>query len=187
MDGSRESWAPRDLDPNPCELCNRCSAATPDDACGCPSSSKPRTPIGMAAVKANLSYCCACRRRLVEVGGRQSNVRAQELQQLQAVAVAQHLAVNPFAKEARKCKSNLRLCTYSFELLVHYLQVRTGVPYWLCTTSSYSTLLPAGSLSVRQHIHPGSRKGHHQATLGKASQPTRAWAGVAASAQMQQQ
>lgn len=59
----------------------------------------------------------------MEVGGRQSNVRAQELQQLQAVAVAQHLAVNPFAKEARKCKSNLRLCTYSFELLVHYLQV----------------------------------------------------------------
>lgn len=54
-------------------------------------------------------------------------MRAQELQQLQAVAVAQHLAVNPFAKEARKCKSNLRLCTYSFELLVHYLQVRRGV------------------------------------------------------------
>jgi hypothetical protein len=40
--------------------------------------------------------------------------------------VAQHLAVNPFAKEARKCKSNLRLCTYSFELLVHYLQVWQG-------------------------------------------------------------
>jgi hypothetical protein len=59
----------------------------------------------------------------VEVGGRQSSVRAQELQQLQAVAVAQHLAVNPFAKAARSSRSNLRMCTYSFELLMHHLQV----------------------------------------------------------------
>lgn len=73
-----------------------------------------------------LHTCFVCRRRLVEVGGRQSSVRAQELQQLQAVAVAQHLAVNPFAKAARSSRSNLRMCTYSFELLMHHLQVRSG-------------------------------------------------------------
>lgn len=62
----------------------------------------------------------------MEVGGRQSSVRVQELEQLQAVAVAQHLAVNPFAKAACSSRSNLRLCTYSFELLMHHLQVRPG-------------------------------------------------------------
>lgn len=63
------------------------------------------------------------RRRLVEVGGRQSSVRTQELEELQSVALAQHLDVNPFAKAARSSRSNLRMCTYSFELLMHHLQV----------------------------------------------------------------
>jgi hypothetical protein len=62
-------------------------------------------------------------------------VRAQELQQLQAVAVAQHLAVNPFAKAARSSRSNLRMCTYSFELLMHHLQVRR-LPACICQAAT---------------------------------------------------
>lgn len=62
------------------------------------------------------------------MGGRQSSVRAQELQELQAVAVAQHLDVHPFAKAARASRSTLALSSYSFELLMHYLQ---GQRQWL--------------------------------------------------------
>lgn len=68
------------------------------------------------------------RRRLVEVGGRQSSIRAQELNELQAVAVAQHLDAHPFAKAARSSRSTLLLSAYSFELLMHYLQ---GRKQWL--------------------------------------------------------
>eukprot|EP00775_Hariotina_reticulata_P003882 gene3882-4137_t len=52
------------------------------------------------------------RRRLVEVGGRSSSVRLQELQELQAVALAQHLDGNPFAKAARHRRSNVVLSCY---------------------------------------------------------------------------
>lgn len=69
-----------------------------------------------------------CRRRLVEVGGRASSIRSQEITELQSVAVAQHLEVNPFAKAARAQRSTLGLCTYSFELLMHQLQ---GSKQWL--------------------------------------------------------
>jgi hypothetical protein len=64
----------------------------------------------------------------VEVGGRQSSIRAQELNELQAVAVAQHLDAHPFAKAARSSRSTLVLSSYSFELLMHYLQ---GQKQWL--------------------------------------------------------
>jgi len=63
-----------------------------------------------------------CRRRLVEVGGRQSSVRSQELQALGGIAVAQHLDVHPFAKAARASRCSLAMCTYSFELLMAHLQ-----------------------------------------------------------------
>lgn len=88
-----------------------------------------------------------CRRRLVEVGGRQSSVRVQELEQLQAVAVAQHLAVNPFAKAARSSRSNLPLCTYSFELLMHHLQVRPCD--WCVANLEPGTSLPAGRVIAK--------------------------------------
>jgi hypothetical protein len=68
------------------------------------------------------------RRRLIEVGGRQSSIRAQELNELQGVAVAQHLDAHPFAKAARSSRSTLVLSSYSFELLMHYLQ---GQKQWL--------------------------------------------------------
>jgi hypothetical protein len=70
----------------------------------------------------------SCRRRLIEVGGRQSSIRAQELNELQAVAVAQHLDAHPFATAARSSRSTLVLSSYSFELLMHYLQ---GQKQWL--------------------------------------------------------
>eukprot|EP00879_Flechtneria_rotunda_P021915 GHRR01023110.1.p1 GENE.GHRR01023110.1~~GHRR01023110.1.p1 ORF type:complete len:513 (+),score=201.87 GHRR01023110.1:225-1763(+) len=62
------------------------------------------------------------RRRFVEVGGRQSSIRAQELQELQSVAVAQHLDVNPFARAARTSRSSVVMSSYAFELLMHFLQ-----------------------------------------------------------------
>lgn len=98
----------------------------------------------------------ACRRRLVEVGGRASSVRAQELTELQSVAVAQHLEVNPFAKAARAQRSTLVLCTYSFELLMHYLQsskqwlilniINQHVRFEVCTPCLTTV-----------HQHPGTR------------------------------
>ncbi|KAF6259711.1 WD40-repeat-containing domain protein [Scenedesmus sp. NREL 46B-D3] len=84
------------------------------------------------------------RRRLVEVGGRQSSMRAQELNELQAVAVAQHLDAHPFAKAARSSRSTLALSSYSFELLMHYLQ---GQKQWL--------LLSILNSHVRFELHEG--------------------------------
>ncbi|WIA36958.1 hypothetical protein OEZ86_008196 [Tetradesmus obliquus] len=84
------------------------------------------------------------RRRLVEVGGRQSSIRAQELNELQAVAVAQHLDAHPFAKAARSSRSTLLLSAYSFELLMHYLQ---GRKQWL--------LLSILNSHVRFELHEG--------------------------------
>eukprot|EP00878_Enallax_costatus_P005372 GHUV01005641.1.p1 GENE.GHUV01005641.1~~GHUV01005641.1.p1 ORF type:complete len:497 (+),score=116.83 GHUV01005641.1:382-1872(+) len=84
------------------------------------------------------------RRRLVEVGGRASSIRAQELTELQSVAVAQHLEVNPFAKAARAQRSTLVLCTYSFELLMHHLQ---GSKQWL--------VLNIVNQHVRFELHEG--------------------------------
>ena len=79
--------------------------------------------MATTCVHAQPFRCMCARRRLVEVGGRLSSVRTQELEELQAVALSQHLDVNPFAKAARSSRSNLRMCTYSFELLMHHLQV----------------------------------------------------------------
>ena len=68
------------------------------------------------------------RRRLLEVAGRPSTSRVQELQELQSIALPQHVNTSSFAKQARQSKCTLRLCTYSFELVMHYLQ---GHKIWL--------------------------------------------------------
>jgi hypothetical protein len=85
----------------------------------------PSKHVGQTSLHAPV---LSCRRRLIEVGGRQSSIRAQELNELQAVAVAQHLDAHPFAKAARSSRSTLVLSSYSFELLMHYLQ---GQKQWL--------------------------------------------------------
>jgi hypothetical protein len=74
---------------------------------------QPAAAETLATLKAsNPDPPFCCRRRLVEVGGRSSSVRLQELQELQAVALSQHLEANPFAKSARRRRSNVVLSCY---------------------------------------------------------------------------
>jgi hypothetical protein len=63
------------------------------------------------------------RGRLAAAGGRRSGARTHELQQLASVALPQHLETHPFAKAARDRSQRplVRMCAYSFELLMHFL------------------------------------------------------------------
>jgi hypothetical protein len=65
----------------------------------------------------------AHRSRMASAGGRASAARAHEMQQLQAVGLPQHLETHPFAKAAldRAARPLVRMCAYSFELLMHFL------------------------------------------------------------------
>ena len=72
----------------------------------------------------------AHRARMTDASGRRSPARAHELSQLQAVALPQHLETNPFAKAARRrgARPLVRMCAYSFELLMPFLH---GHKLWL--------------------------------------------------------
>jgi len=61
---------------------------------------------------------------MTDASGRRSAARAHELTQLQGIALPQHLETHPFAKAAldRASRPLVRMCAYSFELLMHFLQ-----------------------------------------------------------------
>lgn len=71
------------------------------------------------------------RARMSDAGdGRRSAARSAEVGQLQAVALPQHLDTHPFAKAAldKAARPLVRMCAYSFELLMHFLH---GHKLWL--------------------------------------------------------
>jgi hypothetical protein len=67
---------------------------------------------------------------MTDAGGRRSAARAQEVSQLRAVGLPQHLETNAFAKSAldKAARVVVRMCPYSFELLMHFLR---GGRHWL--------------------------------------------------------
>ncbi|KAL3137829.1 hypothetical protein ABBQ38_005084 [Trebouxia sp. C0009 RCD-2024] len=68
------------------------------------------------------------KQRFISTGATTSKIRQQEIQDLQSVAVPEHISSNRVAQAARAARYPVTLSTYSFQLLMAFLQ---GSKLWL--------------------------------------------------------
>ncbi|GAB4823536.1 hypothetical protein N2152v2_010582 [Parachlorella kessleri] len=78
--------------------------------------------ISLGATAEAQQLLAAHKQRFVDAAGGPSKRRMQELHDLQSVAVAEHLQTNRSARALRAVKFSVRLCSYSYQLLTHFMQ-----------------------------------------------------------------